>query len=74
MKSALAGRPISVAVDATSSAWNLYKGGIFNSTACGYTLDHAVMVVGWGSASGVEYWMVRNSWSTSWCERGYRRI
>lgn len=42
MATALTGRPISVAVDATN--WSTYKSGIFNN--CKTSLNHGVLLVG----------------------------
>jgi C1A family cysteine protease len=61
-------------IAATSSVFQSYRGGIFNSPYCGTNLDHAVNIVGWGSAGGVEYWLMRNSWNTWWGESGYMRV
>ena len=32
------------------------------------TVDHGVLLVGWGTdeATGLEYWLVKNSWNTTW--------
>ena len=68
MKAAVAKTPISVTIEADTSVFQSYSSGIFNSTKCGTNLDHAVMVVGWGTAAGVDYWMLRNSWGTWWGE------
>jgi len=74
MKTALASQPLSVSIEADKSVFQSYKSGIFNSSSCGTNLDHAVMVVGWGSSGGVDYWTLRNSWGKSWGESGYMRV
>ena len=35
---------------------------------------HAVKIVGWGKQGEDKYWIVANSWGTSWGEDGYYRI
>jgi len=65
--------PISIAVDATT--WQTYTGGIIRSNSCGKTLDHAVLIVGYGAtAGGTPFWIIKNSWTTSWGEQGYIRV
>jgi cathepsin L len=65
-------QPVSVAIEADQNVFQQYTGGVLNSTACGTTIDHAVVVVGYstGTSAG-DYWIVRNSWGTSWGQAGY---
>jgi len=74
MKSALSSAVLAVSIEADKSVFQRYSSGIFNSTQCGTSLDHATNVVGWGSHNGTEYWIMRNSWGKSWGESGYMRL
>lgn len=51
-----------------------YAGGIVNMSNEDQEVDHIVSVVGWGSMSEHQYWIVRNSWGEYWGELGYFRI
>merc|ERR1719191_709163 len=73
LKSAVAKGPVSVAIEADKSAFQLYKSGILDSSSCGTKLDHGVLVVGYGT-DGKDYWKVKNSWGASWGEKGYIRM
>jgi len=65
--------PLSVCVDAES--WQYYNGGIITtSDDCGTSLDHCVMITGYGTQDGVSYWWVRNSWGTDWGQSGYLQV
>merc|ERR1712054_131035 len=73
MKKAVSKQPISVAIEADQSAFQLYRSGVFDGT-CGTSLDHGVLIVGYGSEDGEEYFIVKNSWGTTWGEEGYMRM
>jgi C1A family cysteine protease len=61
--------PPSVCVDAAS--WSGYQGGVITSSECGDQIDHCVQIVGWNVVQGLNAWLVRNSWGTSWGYSGY---
>jgi cathepsin L len=69
--------PASIAIDAATVSFQLYVSGVYNDSACSPNeLDHAVIAIGYGTdtESGLDYWIVRNSWGTNWGELGYVRI
>lgn len=66
--------PMVVAVDATR--WDPYAGGVFDGCERDATVNHAVVVIGYGHDDGLgrDYWLIRNSWGTAWGEDGYIRL
>ena len=70
---ALAKQPVSVAIEADQREFQLYKSGVFTGV-CGTNLDHGVLAVGYGTDGANEYYKIKNSWSTTWGEKGYIRL
>jgi len=51
-----------------------YSSGIYTPTTTQEVGYHAVKVIGWGVTNGVNYWLVQNSWGTSWGIDGFFMI
>lgn len=64
--SALAKQPVSIAIEADRSAFQFYSTGVIKKGSCGTKLDHGVLLVGYGTEDGTDYWLVKNSWSKGW--------
>merc|ERR1711964_552763 len=61
--------PVSICVDA--SPWQTYSGGVMTDSNSNckngyYNLDHCVQLVGYNLDASTPYWLVRNSWGSSW--------
>ena len=74
LKAALAKGPVSVAIEADKSAFQMYRSGVLTGTACGTKLDHGVLAVGYGTENGTPYYLVKNSWGPTWGDAGYIKI
>jgi len=65
LKAAIADSPVSVSIEADEDVFQHYQSGMI--TSCGANIDHAVLAVGYTK----DYFIVKNSWGTSWGVSGY---
>lgn len=67
--------PVAVAIQATDNLVMYSEGVFFDKTCEGGFVNHAVLVVGYGTTEkGEDYWLVKNSWGKDWGENGYVRM
>ena len=71
LKAALTVQPVSVAIEADTYTFQSYSSGVINDDSCGTNLDHGVVAVGFDATANPPYYIVRNSWGTSWGNKGH---
>ena len=74
LKGAVSQQPVAVAISADSRIFQSYSSGVITSSACYTSLNHGVLVVGYGTENDVDYWLVKNSWGPTWGSAGYVKI
>lgn len=73
---AVAQQPVAVAINSRSADFFFYKSGILSNPACSTAVNHAVTLIGYGTdaVTGKDYWLLKNSFGTSWGEKGFFRV
>ncbi|KAK4883584.1 hypothetical protein RN001_006903 [Aquatica leii] len=70
--------PIAVGLDAEAESFQFYGGGIYYESKCRNDIEHinhAVLLIGYGEeTNGDKYWLIKNSYGTTWGENGYGKI
>jgi cathepsin B len=51
-----------------------YKSGVYSHTTGSMLGGHAIKIIGYGTESGTDYWLVQNSWTTTWGDGGFFKI
>jgi len=73
LAAALEHSPVSICLNA--GVFADYKGGVVTAKACGsmaaHAVDHCVSLTGFNTKAEIPYWIVRNSWSSTWGDEGY---
>uniref|UniRef100_A0A3Q2H9R7 Cathepsin O n=1 Tax=Equus caballus TaxID=9796 RepID=A0A3Q2H9R7_HORSE len=64
--------PLVVVVDAVS--WQDYLGGVIQHHCSSGEANHAVLITGFDRTGSTPYWIVRNSWGSSWGVDGYAHV
>lgn len=69
--------PVAVAIDGEQRGLHFYRGGVYYDQGCSRSVpNHGVLVVGYGrdAQTGLDYWLIKNSWGAQWGEQGYVRM
>lgn len=74
LREALTKQPISVAIESHQQVFQFYSSGVFDAASCGSDVDHGVLMVGYGTEDGKDYYKIKNSWGSSWGEDGYIKV
>jgi len=67
-----------IALWASDSGFGNYNSGVFDTCTGTHSgnvkINHAVVITGWGTENGIDYWKIKNSWGANWGDNGYIKI
>lgn len=64
--------PVVALINAGLASFQTYRSGVYDDAQCtAQQLDHAVLIVGYGTLAGQDYWICENSWGVNWGMKGY---
>jgi cathepsin L len=63
--------PVSTSIDASHESFKKYTGGVYVEPECTQKVNHGVLIVGYGTLDGQDYWLIKNSWKETWGINGY---
>ncbi|XP_072100216.1 cathepsin K-like [Mobula birostris] len=67
--------PLCIAVDASLNSFQYYSQGVYYDPHCNQNgVNHAMLLIGYGTEKGGKYWLIKNSWGTSWGDNGYIKM
>ncbi|XP_032437305.1 cathepsin S-like [Xiphophorus hellerii] len=66
--------PIAVAIDASRPKFLFYSHGVYKDHSCSHNVNHGVLAVGYGTENGEDYWLIKNSWGTTYGDEGYIKM
>ena len=69
--------PVAVALDASPKSFKSYKSGVYHDPTCKNSVNHGMLLVGFDQEDvrrDNNYWIIKNSWSTSWGTAGYMHM
>ena len=86
VKSVVQLQPLVIAIAANNKYIHSYASGVIDADDCTKevlvekewlnSINHGVLIVGYGTdqATGLDYWLVKNSWNTTWGDKGYFKL
>jgi KDEL-tailed cysteine endopeptidase len=75
MEKIILNQTIAVELNASPYVFRFYKSGVVDAGCPSDIINHAVTIVGAGTdENNVPYWLVRNSWSATWGDKGHLRL